>query len=91
MGETPTIDPRQTHERGEVARAHLLRAAQLTEVILRASSQDVSNQIAAQGRTDAIESVWGSNSLARAAAEVALMIEQIERVTPRSDEGTQGQ
>lgn len=73
-GETPTIE----RSKASVVRADLLRAAQLTEVILRASSQDVSDQISAQGRTDAIESVRGSNSLARAAVEVAAMIRQIE-------------
>ncbi len=73
-GETPTIDRATACK----ARAELLRAAHLTEVVLRESALQVSTQISAQGRTDAIETVWGSNSLARAAAEVAAMIRQIE-------------
>lgn len=72
--ESPTIEP----VKSPVIRAELLRAAHLTEIILREGSQEVSTQISAQGRADAIESVRGSNSLARAAAEVAAMIRQIE-------------
>lgn len=73
-GATPTIE----RVKVPVDRADLLRTAQLTEVVLRESSQEISTQISAQGRTDAIESVRGINSLARAAAEVAAMIRQIE-------------
>ncbi len=72
--ESPTIEP----VKSPVIRAELLRAAHLTEIILREGSQEVSTQISAHGRADAIESVRGSNSLARAAAEVAAMIRQIE-------------
>ena len=57
----------------------LLQSAKVTEVALRSASADVSQQAAAQGRVDALESVTGSNSLARGAAEVAAMIRTIER------------
>jgi len=56
----------------------LLQSAKVTEVALRSASADVSQQAAAQGRVDALESVTGSNSLARGAAEVAAMIRMIE-------------
>jgi len=56
----------------------LLQSAKVTEVALRSASADVSQQAAAQGRVDALESVTGSNSLARGADEVAAMIRMIE-------------
>ncbi|NDG62763.1 MAG: hypothetical protein EBY29_04760 [Planctomycetes bacterium] len=56
----------------------LLQSAKVTEEALRNASADVSQQAAAQGRVDALESVTGSNSLARGAAEVAAMIRMIE-------------
>lgn len=56
----------------------LLQSAKVTEESLRSASRDVAQQAAAQGRVDALESVTGSNSLARGAAEVAAMIRLIE-------------
>ncbi len=56
----------------------LLQSAKVTEECLRSASRDVAQQAAAQGRVDALESVTGSNSLARGAAEVAAMIRLIE-------------
>ena len=56
----------------------LLQSAKVIEEALRSGSADVSQQAAAQGRVDALESVTGSNSLARGAAEVAAMIRMIE-------------
>ena len=56
----------------------LLQSAKVTEESLRNASKDVAQQAAAQGRVDAVESVTGSNSLARGAAEVATMIRMIE-------------
>lgn len=56
----------------------LIRCARITEISLRNASQDVAQQVAAQGRPDAMESVVGSNSLARGAAEIAHLIRQVQ-------------
>lgn len=63
----------------------LLACARRTEASLRALSVEVATQISVQGKTDAIESVMGSNSLARAAVEVRAMIQQLESAAAAGD------
>jgi len=56
----------------------LLQSARLTQDFLRSAAREVSEYAEAQGRADALESVTGSNSLTRGAAEVAELIRVIE-------------
>lgn len=67
---------------GTVAREaeELIRSARITEVSLRSAAAEVSQQVAAHGRPDAMESVVGANSLARAAAEISQLIKEIQAV-----------
>ena len=67
-----------TPEANCVRADELLHSARATEVSLRALAADIAIQITAAGKTDAIESVTGANSLARAAAEVSEMIRSLE-------------
>jgi hypothetical protein len=69
----------------------LLACARSLERELAAGAKEVAEQVAAQGRADAIETVTGTSSLAKAAKEVAQLIAGIEGQSAGASPSGKGQ